>query len=238
MTIHIGTSGFAYREWKPSFYPADVPQAGFLRYYASQFPAVEIDGTFYRMPTQKQLDGWIAQTPPHFRFAVKASQKITHFERFKLPSDSLAYWLRTVPLLGERLGITLYQVPHNMKPDLDRLRLFLEELAKAPAPPPAAFEFRHAGWFLPETYALLREFGVGLCITDGDDGPTPVELTAPHTYVRLRASAYPDALRDTWLTRFREWSAAGTTVFAFIKHEDNPDAPAITAGFLAGLQDG
>lgn len=235
MTIAIGTSGFAYREWKPSFYPPEVRQAGYLAYYAARFPAVEIDGTFYRMPSARQLEGWISQTPPGFRFALKASQKITHFDRLRLPSDSLAYWLRTIPLLGERLGITLYQLPPSMKPDLDRLRLFLEELAATPSAPPAAFEFRHPGWSTPDTWALLRAFRVALCITDGDDGPGPLEITAPHVYVRLRASSYPPAARQIWVDRFRAWSTAGATVYAFVKHEDNPDAPAIAQSFLEAV---
>ncbi len=123
--VMIGTSGFSYKEWKPSFYPKDVSQKKFLEYYASQFGAVEIDYTFYRMPTAKTLDSWKASTGEAFRFALKASRRITHFERLRVPSEALDYLLDTLPLLAERLGILLYQLPPNFKCDPERLELFL-----------------------------------------------------------------------------------------------------------------
>lgn len=230
--VRVGTSGFAYREWKPSFYPADIPQRRFLEYYASKFSAVEIDYTFYRMPNRKTLDGWREATPPTFRFALKASRRITHFERLRVPSEALDYLLDVLPALGERLGVVLYQLPPNFKCDLERLELFLGGLPKVI---PCAFEFRNESWFRPEVYSILRNYGAALCIHDADDHSTPMEVTAGRTYVRLRRSEYSESERQKWKDHFRNWAVGGLDVFAFIKHEDNPDAPRIALEFAAGL---
>jgi uncharacterized protein YecE (DUF72 family) len=231
--IWVGTSGFSYKEWKGSFYPPDLPERRMLEYYASRFRSVEIDSTFYRMPTPKTLETWRSITPENFRFTLKSSQQITHRERLKTPSDALAHWLNTVPALGDRLGLVLYQLPPFFRCDLQRLEAFLAAL---PAKPCSAFEFRHESWWVPEVYELLERFGVALCINDSDDSTTPMRLTAPSAYVRLRRSSYSDSQREEWQIRFRGWAEAGVEVFAYIKHEDNPDAPAIALEFARGLE--
>ena len=230
--VWMGTSGFAYKEWKPLFYPKEVPQRLFLEYYASQFRAVEIDYTFYRMPTAKTLDNWKALTPDGFRFALKASRKITHWERLRVPSEALDYLLDILPHLEDRLGIVLYQLPPNFKLDLERLELFLAGLRKEI---PSAFEFRHESWFTEDVYALLEKYDAALCIHDADDHTTPIRLTSNKTYVRLRKSSYADEERAEWQERINGWSGSGIDVFAFIKHEDNPDAPKIALEFAAQL---
>jgi uncharacterized protein YecE (DUF72 family) len=231
--IRVGTSGFAYKEWKPSFYPEDVAQTRFLEYYSSRLRAVEIDYTFYRMPTRKTLEAWSAATGDDFRFALKASRKITHFERLRVPSDALDYLQDTVGHLGPRLGMMLYQLPPNFRKDLDRLASFLAGLDRHV---PAAFEFRHDSWFGEDVYSLLRGYGIALVIHDADDHTTPMELTAPRTYVRLRRSEYSDAERRTWIERWRSWTGSGTDVYAFVKHEDNPDAPIVAGKFAHDAQ--
>ena len=230
--VLIGTSGFSYKEWKPSFYPKDVSQKKFLEYYASQFGAVEIDYTFYRMPTAKTLDSWKASTGEAFRFALKASRRITHFERLRVPSEALDYLMDTLPNLEDRLGILLYQLPPNFKCDTQRLELFLAGL---PPRMPCAFEFRHESWFSEEVYELLERYKVALCVHDADDHTTPIRLTAGRTYVRLRKSEYSDDERVRWQERFLGLAAEGIDVFAFIKHEGNPDAPAIAQAFAEGV---
>jgi uncharacterized protein YecE (DUF72 family) len=224
---YVGTSGFAYKEWRPGFYPEKTPEKQFLPYYASKLAAVEIDYTFYRMPSASTLDGWVGATPDGFKFSVKASQKITHFERLRLPSDALTYLLSVVPRLGDRLGAVLWQLPPNFKRSLDRLEPFLAQL---PRSIPSVFEFRHESWFVPEVYRLLESRGVGLVINDGDDGCTPVERTAPLVYLRLRRARYADAERAAWCERIRAWAKEGN-VLAFVKHEENPDAPLIAMAF-------
>ena len=221
---YIGTSGFSYAEWKPSFYPPELKPDGFLAYYAGQLPAVEIDRTFYRMPNAKTLESWRATVPDGFKFTLKASQKITHFERLKLPSGAHDYLVGVLPTLGDRLGVHFYQLAPNFQRNDARLETFLANLPKNI---PAAFEFRHDSWFDPAVYRLLERAGVGLVINDGDEGSTPVEVTAPLTYLRLRREAYTEAQRDAWLRRIDNWVREGIDTFAFIKHEENPDAPRI-----------
>jgi uncharacterized protein YecE (DUF72 family) len=234
MPTWIGTSGFSYKEWKKNFYPADLPDTRFLAHYATRLNGVEIDSTFYRMPTPKALDAWKEATPEHFRFAIKASQKITHRERLVVPSESVKYLLDQLPRLGDRLGVVLYQLPPNFKRDLGRLEGFLGAL---PAAPRSAFEFRHVSWFDEDTYRLLEKHGVAFCINDNDEFECPVKITAGHTYIRLRRDGYTAEQRAMWKDRIRALSRDGIDVLAFIKHKDNPDAPLIALDFAAGVVD-
>jgi uncharacterized protein YecE (DUF72 family) len=230
--IRIGTSGFAYKEWKPSFYPSDLPQRRFLEYYATELRAVEIDYTFYRMPTASTLETWLGATSDDFRFALKASRRITHFGRLRLPSDPLDHLLSVLPTLGERLGVLLFQLPPNFRVDTNRLELFLDTL---PDTVPCAFEFRHESWFCDDVYSLLGKYSTALVIHDADDHTTPLRVTSPTAYVRLRRSLYTPRERDEWLTRFRTWKGEGVDVFGFIKHADNPDAPLIAREFARSV---
>src|SRR5262245_49187108 len=172
--IWLGTSGFSYKEWKDKFYPPDLPAQEMLRFYATRLNAVEIDSTFYRMPTTKTLESWTAATPDGFRFAVKASQQITHRQRLKVPSDALDYFMGAVPTLGARLGLVLFQLPPFFHADLARLDAFLSVLPRGVR---TAFEFRHDSWFTPDVYAALERHNVALCIHDADDHTTPMILT-------------------------------------------------------------
>jgi len=228
----IGTSGYDYKEWKPSFYPADLAQGSFLQHYASRFNSVELNNTFYRMPTTSMIAAWREATHENFRFAVKVSRRITHQERLKLPSDALEYLLEAAGGLGPRLGVLLFQLPPNFKADLERLERFLGAL---PPDVPAAFEFRHDSWLQDDVYRLLEGASVALCIHDTDEGTTPLRVTGPRVYARLRRSEYPEAALRQWQQRIRGWVAEGLDVFAYIKHEDNPEAPAIAASLAAGV---
>src|SRR5215475_6825265 len=180
--IWFGTSGFSYKEWRPLFYPEGLSEKQFLTYYSSRLNSVEIDYTFYRMPTAKTIEAWKTATPQEFKFTLKASQQITHRQRLKVPSDALDYFLGVVPGLEDRLGIVLYQLPPFFKCDLQKLETFLSVLPRGIR---AAFEFRHESWFSEDVYRLLRSHGVALCIHDADDHTTPRELTASYTYIRL-----------------------------------------------------
>jgi uncharacterized protein YecE (DUF72 family) len=226
--IWFGTSGFSYKEWKPSFYPQDVSEKQFLQYYATQLNSVEIDYTFYRIPNAKTIENWNAATPRNFKFTLKASQQITHRERLKIPSGALDHFLNIIGGLENRLGLVLYQLPPFFKCDAQKLEIFLSALPRGIA---SAFEFRHDSWFNDDIYGLLRKHAVGLCIHDADDHTTPLELTAPFTYIRLRRSEYSEQLRREWQNRICAWVEAGTEVFAYIKHEDNPNAPLIAVEF-------
>jgi len=228
----MGTSGFSYKEWKGTFYPPDLADREMLAYYATRFPTVEIDSTFYRMPTAKTLEGWRDASSENFRFTIKATQQITHRQRLKVPSEALTYLTGVVPILGSKLGLLFFQLPPFSRCDVARLEAFLNAL---PDGIPYAFEFRHESWFTSEVYQLLRDRSVTLCIHDADEGCSPIEITAPRVYVRLRRAAYPPEAREPWRVRFQDWAASGLDVFAYIKHKDNPDAPRIALEFSEGF---
>lgn len=228
MRLFTGTSGFAYKEWKGSFYPEDLPASGFLRYYAERFGAVEINNTFYRMPAVPMLEGWIDQVPDGFVFVLKASQQITHRKRLKDAAEPTEYFFSNAAALGDRLGPVLVQLPPNMKVDVDRLRDFLRLV---PAGRRVAFEFRHASWFEDAVYDVLREHGAALCIAHGESIETPAVATADWGYLRLRQVEYDDATLRHWVSGIRE--QAWDDVFVFFKHEDEGTGPRLAARFAA-----
>lgn len=225
--IRAGTSGFSYKEWKGAFYPEDLPAAGMLEYYASRLPTVEINNTFYRMPKSEVLDGWAEKTGDDFRFVLKASRRITHFKRLAGVEEELEYFLRTAATLGPRLGAVLFQLPPNMKKDLDRLRGFLDLLA---APATAAFEFRHASWFEGDVVELLRERGAALCTADTDEEAGEIVRTGQMGYLRLRRADYSDDELARWanLVSTAGWDDA----YVFFKHEDEAGGPRMAEAFL------
>lgn len=226
-SAHIGTSGFAYDEWRGDFYPPAWPRDRLLEHYASRLSAVEIDSTFYRMPSHHVLEAWASMTPGGFRFALKVPRRITHAERLGLPSSSLDHFLSLLPTLGARLGPLLLQLPPFLPREDARLARFLDALARTPGAPPIAVELRNPSWMVEDVYAILQTYGAALCIDERDDGGAPVRLTADVAYVRLRRAAYaPDAL-DRWARRLRGWVDRGVEVYAFVKHEGKPDAPRV-----------
>jgi uncharacterized protein YecE (DUF72 family) len=221
-----GTSGFAYKEWKGSFYPEELPASGMLRYYAQHFPAVEINATFYKLPTEKVLAQWAAEVPAGFTFALKAWQQITHRKRLKDPAEPVDAFFRIARVLGHRLGPILVQLPPNMKKDAERLIAFLDVL---PADVRVAFEFRHESWFDDEVFDTLRARGAALCIAHGEAVETPFVPTASWGYLRLRQVVYEeDELRE-WVERTKDtdW----TDVYCFFKHEDAGTGPMLARKF-------
>jgi uncharacterized protein YecE (DUF72 family) len=227
MQIYAGTSGFSYKEWKGRFYPEDLPNTGMLSFYSNRLPAVEINSTFYRLPSESVLEGWAQQVPDSFRFVIKASRRITHFKRLKGAEDETGYLLRTVGLLGKRLGAVLFQLPPNMKKDLERLDAFLSDLGD---PKRAAFEFRHASWFEDDTYECLRAHGTALCTADTDELAGEIVRTAPWGYLRLRKTAYAEEDLVDWASRVSDsgWERA----FAFFKHEDEANGIGAAQRFI------
>jgi uncharacterized protein YecE (DUF72 family) len=226
MPILIGTSGWSYKEWKGSFYPPKLAQHEMLGFYASRFPTVEVNNSFYRIPSEKVLLDWAEQVPPDFSFVLKASRRVTHNSRLADQDRSLEYFLRAVNPLRPRLGPTLFQLPPNFKKDSGRLREFL---ARLPRRWKSALEFRHPSWFDDETYDLLRSHDAALVAVDEDEaeGPgAPLVPTASWCYFRLRRSSYDRAALELWADRVQrdEWNE----VYVFLKHEEGsprgPDA--------------
>jgi uncharacterized protein YecE (DUF72 family) len=214
MVVRIGTSGYSYKEWKGRFYPEDLKPAEMLGYYAERLGTVEINNTFYRMPTEKLLDGWASRVPPSFRFVLKVSQKITHWKRFKDVEDEAGYLVRTVGTLGEKLGALLVQIPPNFNRDDERLSAFLDLIDGRRA----ALEVRHSSWLAPEVFALLEKHGVALVASQTDEEPEPkLVRTAPWGYLRLRKTSYTPGELEEWSRRIaaQRWEEA----FVFFKHE-------------------
>jgi uncharacterized protein YecE (DUF72 family) len=229
MKLHVGTSGYSYKEWKGNFYPEDLPAKEMLAYYSRRLPAVEINNTFYRLPQPSMIENWRDQVPATFRFSVKATQRITHIKRLKNCADETKYLLDTAALMGERLGVVLFQLPPNSKKDSERLKDFLGLL---PRDKRAAFEFRHESWFDDETLELLRANDCALVVSDTDEKPLEeIISTANWGYLRLRKTNYePQDLSD-WMKRVQEqkWKDA----FVFFKHEDEGTGPKLAAQFIA-----
>jgi uncharacterized protein YecE (DUF72 family) len=224
--LFAGTSGWAYSSWKPGFYPEDVPAKKFLPYYASQLNSVEVNYTFRQLPSAAMLDGWLAATPPGFRFSFKAPQRITHFARLRNCEETVAELidrLESVRHAG-KLGLLLFQLPPNFKADADPLRDFLALPALGGANAPAiAFEFRHASWFAEPIYELLEGHNAALCIAETEDFETPeIHPSATHTSYRLRrAGGYGPGELASLAKRFLDL-AHTRDVYVYFKHEDEP----------------
>lgn len=228
MNLLVGTSGYSYKEWKGSFYPTKLPTREMLSFYSSKLPAVEINNTFYRLPQKEMLETWRAQVPNNFRFALKAPQRITHFKRLKDAADETKYFLDTASVLGEQLGVVLFQLPPNMKKDLDRLRDFVQQVSPEFR---AAFEFRHATWFDDDVLELLQARGFPLCVSDTDDLPVShIDRTADWGYLRLRRVNYDEGALREWLGRIQ--NEGWDDVFVFFKHEDEGTGPKLARQFL------
>ncbi|CAN5189483.1 DUF72 domain-containing protein [soil metagenome] len=228
MKIQAGTSGYSYKEWKGAFYPEDLPAGDMLGYYAGRLPTVEINNSFYRMPTEKLLASWAEQVPEGFRFVLKAPQRITHKKKLEDAGEETEHFFRMAGTLEARLGAVLFQLPPWLRKDVPRLMAFLEILPRAAR---AAFEFRHASWFDDEVFDRLRERGAALCVADAEgDLDTPLAATAPWGYLRLRRTDYDDAALADWANRVQAqpWEEA----FVFFKHEDEATGPRLAERFL------
>jgi uncharacterized protein YecE (DUF72 family) len=227
MRAWVGTSGYSYSEWKGSFYPEDLPAQRMLRYYSERFRAVEINNTFYRMPTAKLLSQWSAQVPDGFHFALKAPRRITHIQRLQEADQLVAFLFETVRELGHKLGPVLFQLPPFLRQDLPRLEAFL---ARLPEGERVAIEFRHRSWFEDRVYQALQSRDVALCIADGElEGEVPLVSTASWGYLRLRRVEYQDQALNGWAERIK--SQSWGEVFVFFKHEDEATGPKLAARF-------
>jgi len=230
--LWAGASGYAYKEWQGSFYPEKIKPEAMLAWYAERLPSVEINNTFYRMPKAEVLAHWAEVTPDAFRFAIKASKRITHMSRLAADgaAEPLAYLYKNLAVLGAKRGPVLFQLPPFLKKDGARLQAFLQLLPEGHR---ATFEFRHDSWFDDDVYALLKTAGASLCVSEREDStPPPLVETAPWGYVRLRLENYSEADLAAWAKRLAatQWQE----VHAYFMHE--PTAPGYAAALLAKHQ--
>lgn len=227
MKVLAGTSGFAFKEWKGPFYPAKMKNDEMLGFYAEKFPIVEINNTFYRLPKEAVLLDWASQVPDSFTFAIKASQRITHFARLKPESaDAVTYLLKVTAALGAKLGPILFQLPPNLKKEYERLAAFVATL---PANGKYTIEFRHESWFTDDVYELLRSRDIPMCIVEQPEFASPVVATASWGYARLHRFDYDDAKLADWAAKIAgmPWSDA----YVIFKHDEGEGSgpPAVNA---------
>ena len=228
--VFVGTSGFAYKEWKGTFYPDDLPAKKYLSYYAGHFRTTEINNTFYRMPTAKLCEGWYAEVPDGFWFTLKVSQRITHFKRLKNVDDEMNFFLDSAAGLKEKLGPILVQLPPNFKKDTEVLDAFLTTFATRGK---LAFEFRHESWFTDDVYELLRRHKTTLGVVEKEEGEgpdTPREVTGSFVYIRLRKGDYS---KDEMLDWARWIRSQSVPVYCYLKHDER--APVLANELLAAL---
>jgi uncharacterized protein YecE (DUF72 family) len=224
--IRIGCSGWAYKTWRPAFYPEKTPLSKLLPAYAAQLNTVEVNYTFRRLPTAKIAANWLAQTPETFRFAFKAPQSITHLRRLREAGSEVRAFAASMQPIAEagRLGPVLFQLPPDFRADTRRLAGFLEEAAETGLR--TAWEFRDASWFTEETYAVLAAAQAALCAAESDTLRSPELALNPSLRVfRLRRSAYTEAELTEMAAHFTALAGEGVDVYAFFKHEDAPDGP-------------
>lgn len=215
MKTYVGTSGFAYKEWKGAFYPEKIAPRDMLRSYAGRLDTVEINNTFYHMPNGTVLASWAGQVGDRFVFSLKAPQVITHMKRLQHVSSEMGYLFKSLSVLNKKLGPVLFQLPGTFHADPSLLKAFLELIPRGSL---CAFEFRSASWLIPEVLDLLTGRGCSLCVSDADDMPAgDILRTASWGYLRLRRSDYSDADLAGWMDRIRvqKWEKA----FIYLKHE-------------------
>ena len=234
MRLLAGTSGYSFKEWKGTFYPAELKADGMLSFYATKFATLEINNTFYRLPKESVLLEWASQVPPEFTFSIKASQKITHYTRLKAESESMVqFLLKNTALLGDRLGPILFQLPPNLKKDGPRLQNFLTYL---PADRRYTFEFRHESWWDEDVFTVLRDRDIAMCVSESAELTCPVVCTATWGYLRLHKLDYsPDALSE-WAKRVtaQNWK----DVYVYFKHDEGAGSgpPAVEAFVLSSTR--
>src|SRR6185369_16275797 len=227
MNIHVGTSGYGYKEWKGIFYPEKISPKEMLHFYAERLGTVEINYTFYHMPTVAGITSWAEQVPDDFLFALKAPQVITHLKLLKNVGEEAKYLFKTLAVLEKKLGAALFQFPGSFRANRPALEEFLTLI---PGNIPCAFEFRSKSWFKDEILELLRARNCSLCIADTDEKPADeIISTADWGYLRLRRSHYTEADLSRWLDRIlaQKWERA----FVFFKHEEEAKGPELARRF-------
>lgn len=226
---YIGTSGWNYRSWKESFYTG-VPQKEWLRFCAERFSALEVNATFYRLQDKKTFARWRDETPAHFRFAIKGNRYLTHNKKLADPSPSIRLERGRAQGLGDKLAAVVWQLPHQLHKNIERLRVFARALARWPEAR-HALEFRHSSWFDEEVAECLSAHGLSVCLSDAADWPMWDAVTSDMVYVRLHghtrtyASAYSMQSLRKWSSRMRQWLVEGRDVHAYFDNDAEGAAP-------------
>jgi uncharacterized protein YecE (DUF72 family) len=233
MRYLIGTSGYNYPEWRGSFYPEKFPTAKMLAYYAERFNTVEVNYTFYRIPTAKLLEGWSAGTPEGFTFTLKAPRRITHDSKLQHVADLTRTFCETATTLGSKLGVLLFQLPPTLKRDDAVFGAFLDTIPEGTR---AAFEFRHASWHDDVVFEALRRRNLALCVADSEKMSTPVVRTADYSYFRLRDEGYQAGDIARWASVVRGQDAP-QGAHVYFKHEEQGKGPEFAQSLMKLLSE-
>jgi len=226
MSIHIGTSGWFYDHWKEIFYPEGLAKPEWLVYYSCSFSTVEINNTFYRLPTENAVKKWTEDTSKKFLFSVKASRYITHIKRLADCEEAVKHLFHLLTPMKSKLGPILFQFPpsfKNTEETLNRVKHFLQLLPKGFL---YTFEFRHPSWFNEEIYKLLKKFKVALCITDLNGKLSPVEVTASFVYIRLHGpkkaykGSYSPQQLTLWKKRLLQWKKERIDSYCYFDNDE------------------
>ena len=220
--ILIGTSGYNYPEWKGNFYPSDLPNSKMLQYYSERFATVEINYSFYRMPSEKVLEGWAETAPDGFAFTLKAPRRITHDARLRECEDMIQSFGTRARTLGPELGVLLFQLPPSLRKDLGVLDAFLDWV---PPDIRVALEFRHVSWHSDDVFEGLGKTNVALCIADSERMTTPIVATANFGYLRLRDEGYQESDIERWGETILEHDSDWNDVYVYFKHEEEGKGP-------------
>ncbi len=220
--LYLGLSGYSYKPWQGEgrFYPPEIKQRDFLKFYCERYPAVEMDGTWYRMPSESAVQVWLNGSPDSFRYSFKAHRDITHMGRLKADRlPSLKFMVERLEPLKKagKLAAVFMQLPPNFKKNEERLREFCAGL---PAGYPYAIEFRNETWFCPEVETILSEFGVAWVGWDTDEVAGQRRDTGAFLYTRMRREAYTDEQLKDWVAYFQSAIEKGKDCYVFFKHED------------------
>ncbi len=221
MTIRISTSGWVYNHWRGIFYPKNLPQRDWFTYYAREFDTVEINNSFYRLPSADAFDTWRKQAPSGFLYAVKASRYLTHMKKLKDPEEPLKRFFERASRLGNALGPVLYQLPPNWRVNLPRLEHFLSVLPKQHT---HVLEFRDESWLIESVFRLMEQYHIAHCIHDMYPLKIPTRVTAPIVYLRFHGSLthggdYPLATLKGWARRIADWHNKKLDVFVYFNND-------------------
>ncbi len=218
----VGTSGWHYDDWKERFYPKGLPKTKWLEFFAERFSTVELNNTFYRLPSEEAFKNWHASTPKDFIFSVKISRFVTHIKRLKDTGEALQKFMSRATLLKDKLGPILYQLPPSLHRDDERLQKFLAELPKGYR---HVLEFRHESWLTDEVYEILRRYHVGMCVFDMPGLSCPLLATADFAYIRfhgkdsLYSSCYSDEELADWVKRIRKLAENLDTIYIYFNND-------------------
>jgi uncharacterized protein YecE (DUF72 family) len=221
----VGTSGWHYKHWKGPFYPKDMPDDELLSFYSNRFNTVEINNSFYQLPSKNTMKQWCQTVSDDFIFAVKASRYITHMKKLKDPEKSLSNFLDTIDIMDDKIGPLLFQLPPRWRMNAERFETFLDNL---PVKIPCTFEFRDKSWFDEKIYGLLSEYNAAFCIYDLKGEMSPEIVTADFVYIRLHGpgenayeGSYSKRKLNTWAGKFQKWMKKGKRIYCFFDNDQN-----------------